>query len=153
MADIQADRPVFIGIAKYYRDVAGLLTDGAVAVLRDARYDYEIIDVPGVFELPPAMAMVIASQRYAGFVALGCVLRGQTNHFDLICQESTRGLLDLSASHRFPLGFGVLTCEERAQALERASPQRLDRGGAAARACLHMIDFMHKMAGQSAMSS
>ena len=153
MAGVQADRPVFVGVAGYYRDVAGLLTDGAVAVLRDAGWSYETAEVPGVFELPPAMAMVIAAQRYAGFIALGCVLRGQTNHFDLICQESTHGLLDLSASHCFPLGFGVLTCEERAQALERASPQRLDRGGAAARACLHMIGFMHKMAGQSAMSS
>lgn len=109
---------------------------------------YERFEVPGSFELPGAIRIAIESynypsdrRRFDGYIALGCVIRGQTSHYDYVCEESTRGLNDLVLKYGIALGYGVLTTENRDQALARASRDHHDRGGAAARACLAMIEL------------
>lgn len=109
---------------------------------------YERFEVPGSFELPGAIRIAIESynypsdqRRFDGYIALGCVIRGQTSHYDYVCEESARGLNDLVLKYGIALGYGVLTTENRDQALARASRDQHDRGGAAARACLAMIEL------------
>ena len=103
--------------------------------------------VPGAFEIPGAIAHAARSKAYDGFVALGCVVRGETSHYDYVCGESARGLMDLSIRKRFAIGYGILTVENIAQAEERADPARGDKGGEAVRACLAMIALKRRFAG------
>ena len=99
----------------------------------------ERVVVPGAFEIPGAIAL--AAGRYDGFVALGCVIRGETTHYDYVCGESARGLQDLAIAHNLAIGFGILTVENEAQALARARVDRRNKGGEAANACLAMIEL------------
>ena len=135
-----AEHPrVLILEARFYEDIADQLVAGAVAALEEAGASHERIAVPGCFELPAALAMAIAGGRHDGFVALGCVIRGETSHYDHVCNECARGLGALSVRHRIALGFGVVTAENRAQAWERAAVDRRNKGADAARACLAMM--------------
>lgn len=134
--------------ARFYDDIADQLVAGAGAVLEDAGVSYDRLPVPGVFEVPAAMRFVIRSMeigsdsaRYAGFVALGCVIRGETDHYEHICREASRALMDLSITFSVALGFGILTCETYEQALVRASVTGKNKGADAARACLRMVDI------------
>ena len=136
MAD---DRRVLILEARFYEDIADQLVAGAVAALDEAGVSHERIGVPGAFELPAALAMAVPTGRYDGFVALGCVIRGETSHYEHVCGECARGLAMLAERHGIALGFGVVTAETREQAWERAAVERRNKGAGAARACLAMM--------------
>jgi len=127
--------------APFYQDIIAELTRGAVQALDKAGATYEIIDVPGAFEIPAAIAMAEASEikSYDGYVALGCVIRGETTHYDYVCGESARGLQELAFRDRLAIGFGVLTCENGEQAWARASVDRKNKGAEVAQAALRMI--------------
>ena len=126
------------------RDAAPLRA-GAVATLEQAGASFEVLSVPGALELPVALAMALGSsdRRFAGAVALGCVIRGETYHFEVVCNESARALTALAVAARLPFGNGVLTVESTEQAIERADPRRGDKGGDAARAALALWRVKH----------
>jgi 6,7-dimethyl-8-ribityllumazine synthase len=134
--------------APYYAHIAAELRRGAKRALAAAGATHEGVVVPGAFEIPAAIGLAArASERFDGFVALGCVIRGQTTHYDHICTESARGLQELAVRDGLAIGYGILTVENEAQALARASPEGRDHGGAAVRACLAMVDLKRRLAG------
>jgi len=137
---MSGERPIVVIVqAPYYGDVIDMLRESVVTELRVAGYEHEVIDVPGVFEVPAAVKLAMASGRqYAGAVALGCVIRGETDHYDHICRESSRALMDLTMDG-VPLGFGILTCENYEQAMARADMARKNKGKEVAAACLRMM--------------
>ena len=135
---------IMIVEARFYDDIADALVDGAPAVLDDAGASYQRLRVPGAFEIPATIGFAARgpdATGYDGFIGLGCVIRGQTSHYDYVCQESARGMQDLAVRAGLALGYGILTCENREQALARAHRNEQERGGAAARACLAMIEI------------
>ncbi len=142
-------RRVLILEARFYEDIADQLVAGAVAALDEAGAIHERISVPGAFELPAALAMAIDSGRYHGFVALGCVIRGETSHYEHVCGECARGLATLAECHRIALGFGVVTAENREQAWERAATDRKNKGADAAQACLAMMAIRASLGSDS----
>ena len=140
--------------ARYYADISDALLKGALAVLKEAGAEIEQIVVPGALEVPGAIAMASASGQAAGptfdgFVALGCVIRGETTHYEIVSNESARGLMDLSINQRLAIGNGILTVENEAQANERAKGGRAGKGGDAARACLRLIEIKRSFWGPS----
>lgn len=134
---------VLIVRAPFYQDIIDELTRGATLALDAAGATYDVLDVPGAFEIPAAVAMAEASGKtaYDGYVALGCVIRGETTHYDYVCGESARGLQDLAYRDRLAIGFGVLTCENGEQAWARASVDRKNKGAEVANAALRMIEL------------
>jgi 6,7-dimethyl-8-ribityllumazine synthase len=134
--------------APYYAHIADLLRRGAARALAAAGASHERIEVPGSFEIPAAIGIAAraAGERFEGYVALGCVIRGETTHYDHICAESARGLQDLAARDGLAIGYGILTCENEAQALARAAPEGRDHAGAAVRACLAIIELKRRFA-------
>ena len=125
--------------ARFYADIADLQLVGAKSALRAARSSFEHISVPGALEIPVAIAMAAASQQhFDGYVALGCVIRGETTHYETVCSESARGLMDLAVAENLAIGNGILTVEDEAQAWERADVARKDKGGDAARAAISL---------------
>lgn len=134
------DRPIVIIVqAPYYKDVTDMIAGSVIAELDSAGYDHELLDVPGVFEVPAAVKLAMDSDRgYAGAVALGCVIRGETDHYDHICRESSRALMDLTMNG-VPLGFGILTCETYEQAVARADVRQKNKGKEVAAACIRMM--------------
>ncbi len=137
--------------APYYAHIAELLRRGAEQAIAAAGATFETISVAGAFEVPAAIAFAArSSRRFDGFVALACVIRGETTHYDHICAEVSRALQELAVREGLPLGFGVLTVENEKQALLRASPEGRDKGGEAARACLAMIALRRSLAGENA---
>ena len=134
-----AEPRILIVQARFYADIADELVRGATAVLEAAAASIQAVAVPGAFEIPAAIAMAEARAPFDGYVALGCVIRGETSHYDYVCAESARKLQDLACDHALALGYGILTCETRDQAWARASVAEKDKGGDAARACLDMI--------------
>ena len=136
--------------ARFYDDIADALLAGAMSVLRHAGVTFDRISVPGALEIPPAIAMALdaatrASKPYDGVVALGCVIRGDTIHFDIVAKESARGLMDLSVARRIPLGNGILTVDSEHQAWARARAEEADKGGDAARAALAMLRLQRSL--------
>ncbi|HEU0223465.1 MAG TPA: 6,7-dimethyl-8-ribityllumazine synthase [Paracoccaceae bacterium] len=127
---------VLIVVAPYYRDVADALIAGARATLGQVGARHETIEVPGALEVPTAIRLATNCYRFQGYVALGCVIRGETSHYDIVAGESARGLMDLGLDGHC-IGNGILTVDTRAQAMVRARDQ--DKGGGAAAACLHLI--------------
>lgn len=143
---------VLIVEARYYEDISDKLLSGAVAVLEGAGATYDRITVPGSLEVPPAIAMALdiaAAKRkpYDGVVALGCVIQGETYHFDLVANESARGLMDLAMNRQVPLGNGILTVDNEAQAYARLGGDHGHKGTQAARAALTMIALKQTLAG------
>ena len=132
--------------AVFYRDVADMLTGGATAVLAASGRKWEVVEVPGAFEIPGAIAQSAQGEGFAGYIALGCVIRGETTHYDYICSESARGLMSLAVRDRLAIGYGILTCETRAQAVERADPQQGNKGADAANAALAVADLRSRFA-------
>jgi 6,7-dimethyl-8-ribityllumazine synthase len=134
--------------APYYAHIAAELRRGAERALRAAGATHERIAVPGAFEIPAAIGIASrVSQHFDGFVALGCVIRGETSHYDHICAESARGLQDLAIRDGVAIGYGILTVENEPQAIARASPDGRDKGGEAVRACLAIVDLKRRLAG------
>jgi 6,7-dimethyl-8-ribityllumazine synthase len=133
--------------APYYRHIAAELAEGALSALEAAGATFERLEVPGAFEIPAAIRLAADTGRFDGFVALGCVIRGETTHYDYVCGESARGLQTLALEHRLAIGFGVLTVENEAQALARARVTEKNKGGEAVQACLAMIALKQHLAG------
>jgi len=123
--------------ARYYTDISDALAAGAERELAKYGCFVERVTVPGAFEIPGAIAL--AADRYDGFVALGCVVRGETTHYDYVCGESARGLMDLSVHKKVAIGYGIVTVNNVDQAWARAATDRGDKGGDAAHACLAMV--------------
>jgi 6,7-dimethyl-8-ribityllumazine synthase len=130
---------VMIVEARFYGDLADEMAAGAVAALEQAGASHERVAVPGTFEIPAAIGLAAKSGQFDGYVALGCVIRGQTTHYDYVCQESARALQDLATGGGLAIGYGILTCENRDQAWVRADRGQGDKGRAAAEACLAMV--------------
>ena len=138
--------------ALFYEHLAADLRRGAERVVAEAGATCEIISVPGTFEVPAAIALAArAGAPYDGYVALGCVIRGETTHYDHICAESARAMQELASRDGLAVGFGILTCENEGQALVRASPAvdqgGRDQGGRAVRACLALVELKRRFAG------
>jgi 6,7-dimethyl-8-ribityllumazine synthase len=133
--------------APYYAHIAGMLREGAARALTAAGATFDAVSVPGAFEIPAAIAAAArANAPYDGYVALGCVIRGETSHYDHICAESARALQDIAVRDGLAIGYGILTVENEAQALARAAPGNRDKGGEAVRACLAVIDIKRRFA-------
>ena len=135
---------ILIVESRFYEDIADALLAGATAAVEKARAHFDCVSVPGSLELAPALAIALdaaeaAGKPYDGAVALGCVIRGETLHFEIVSQESARALLNLSVARRVPIGNGVLTVDTHAQALARARKDQADKGGDAVRAALSLI--------------
>ena len=126
---------ILLIVAPYYRDITDALVAGARSALNAAGASHETIEVPGAFEIPAAIRLAMDSGGYDGYIALGCVIRGETSHYDYVCGESARALQDLAVRERTAIGYGILTVENRAQAEARMA----HKGGEAAAACLRMI--------------
>jgi len=141
------DKPrILIVEARYYEDIGEALKAGAVAALEGEGAAWESIAVPGAFEIPTAVHMAYRAgldgrqtPPFDGYVTLGCVIRGETSHYDYVCSESARKLQDLACDLRLALGYGILTCESHEQAWVRASADGRNKGGEAALACLRML--------------
>ena len=118
-----------------------MLVSGATTTIYQAGYEAEMLAVPGAFEIPGAISFASASNRYSGYVALGCVIRGDTTHYDYVCGESARGLQELTVREKLAIGYGILTCENMEQAVLRADVAQGNKGGEAARAALRMIEI------------
>ncbi|MEQ9258578.1 MAG: 6,7-dimethyl-8-ribityllumazine synthase [Roseovarius sp.] len=142
------DTPVklLIVVAPFYRDIADMMIKGAVAEIEAAGGSYEIEEVPGALEIPTAIAMADRMRDFHGYVALGCVIRGETTHYETVCNDSSRGLTLLGLQGLL-LGNGILTVENREQAVARADPERMNKGAGAAAAALHLIALARKWGG------
>ena len=134
---------VLIAEARFYDHLNDLLVAGARAVVEAAGHTAEVVTVPGALELPGAVALAAETGRYDAYVALGVVIRGETFHFEVVSNESARGLMALTLDG-LAIGNGVLTVENEAQALARARPDELDKGGGAARAALAMLALQER---------
>ena len=120
----------------FYAKIAEMLEAGAVAALKKQDAQYTIMHVPGALEIPAVIARAAETGEFDAFVALGCVIRGETSHYDTVCNESARGLMDLSIHYGLAIGNGILTVENEAQAVYRADPKQANKGGEAAIAAL-----------------
>jgi 6,7-dimethyl-8-ribityllumazine synthase len=127
--------------ARFYDDIGDMLLAGARHALESAGAAFDVVSVPGALEIPIAVRMAIASGHYAGAVGLGCIIRGETYHFEVVSNESARGLMDMGMTHQFPIGNGILTVEDMAQAVVRADPAQGDKGGDAARAAIMLYSL------------
>lgn len=126
----------------FYPEISKLLLNGATAKLEKLGYSYEILDVLGALEIAPVISIVSKSDRardFAGFIALGCVIRGETSHYEIVCNESARALSQLSIEHNLAIANGILTVENQPQAIIRANPTQKDKGGFCAMACHQLI--------------
>ncbi len=128
---------ILIVESRYYAEIADALLAGAEHEIAKNGALVERVGVPGAFEIPGAISL--AAGRYDGFVALGCVIRGETSHYDYVCGESARGLMDLTVHKKLAIGYGIVTVDTMEQARARAFADRGDKGGDAAHACLAMV--------------
>lgn len=144
------DQPVrlLIVVAPYYKDIADNLVAGAKGVAASCGAEVEVIEVPGALEVPTAIAIAERTAKFDGYVALGCVIRGETTHYDTVCNDSSRGIT-LMGLQGVCIGNGILTVENRPQAEVRADPAGQNKGGGAAAAALHLIALSRKWAGQT----
>ncbi|MFE3836498.1 6,7-dimethyl-8-ribityllumazine synthase [Pseudogemmobacter sonorensis] len=144
------DKPVklLIVVAPYYRDIADHLIQGARATAEKAGAQVEMVEVPGALEIPTAIGIAQRMGDYDGFVALGCVIRGETTHYETVCNDSSRAL-SLLGLQGVCIGNGILTVENHAQAAVRADPADQDKGGGAAAAALHLVALGRKWSGQT----
>ena len=132
--------------ARFYTELADALADGAVTALQEAGASFEMLSVPGALEIPGAIAIAESSQtNFDGYVALGCVIRGETSHYDTVCNESARGIMELTIKERLAIGNGIITVENGDQAWARAKKADKDKGGDAARAALTMAALKSQM--------
>ncbi len=144
---------ILIVEARFYDAIGEYLLEGAKRAIAAAGAVCEVLDVPGALEIPIAIAIAVeaaaeAGKPYDGAVALGCVIRGETYHFEIVAGESSRALIDLAVARRLALGNGILTVENEAQAEERADPKRGDKGGDAARAAIALAALKRERAAR-----
>ena len=132
--------------ARFYEALADAQMAGAIAALEAAGATYERVAVPGALEIPAAIAFAhTGTQHFDGYVALGCVIRGETTHYEIVCNESARALMDLTIAENLSIGNGILTVENEDQAWDRADRTRKDKGGGAAEAALAMVALRAKL--------
>ena len=138
---------ILIIYSNYYEDITRELLRGAVVELEDANTHIEKIEVPGVLEIPAALAMAVKSGNYDGYVVLGCVIRGETTHYDIVANCSAQAILDLVCKKRLALGNGIQTVENQEQAWARANVSDKNKGGGAASTALAMVKIRNKFKG------
>lgn len=138
---------ILVVAARYYEAITDELIRGALAVIEAGGAVAEVVEIPGAFEAPAAIALADRAGGYDGFVALGCVVRGETSHYDYVCGESARGLMDLAVNRNLAIGYGILTVESIEQAQARAAIAGRDKGGEAARAAIAMIALKRRWFG------
>lgn len=141
---------ILIVQSMFNEDIGGFLRAGAEAVVQRAGVSHEVITVPGALEIPAAIMFAVKSldfdptrRRYDGYIALGCVIKGETMHDEIVGGESARALQEMAMRYVLAIGNGILTVNSKDQAMERARPDRQDRGGSAAEACLRMVELKH----------
>ena len=143
------NKKVLLVCSPYYKDITKNLIKGAIKVLRSNSVEYKIINVPGALEIAPSIKIYSEKSLndilFDGFVALGCIIRGETYHFEIVCNESARALSDLSITYSLPIGNGILTVENKEQAIERSDPLGLNKGAGAALACLSLINHKNNI--------
>jgi 6,7-dimethyl-8-ribityllumazine synthase len=144
-----ADKPVRILIVegRFYSDLSDALLEGATSALDAFGAKYDVVSVPGALEIPAVVALADKHDRYDGYVALGVIIRGETYHFEIVSNESARGLMELATSRNLAIGNGILTVETEEQAWARARSSEGDKGGGAARACLDVIALRQQFGG------
>ena len=139
MAD---DAPhILIVEAKFYEDLTDVLAKSAIKELESVGATFERVEVPGAFEIPSAIRFAVDSTGFDGYIALGCVIRGETTHYDYVCGESARGLGELGLHYKAAIGYGIVTVDNREQAEARIFGEKRSAGAAAARACLRMVEL------------
>jgi 6,7-dimethyl-8-ribityllumazine synthase len=132
--------------APYYRDVVDGMTTGAERILREAGASFETLDVAGALELPQAIRLALrGTRRFDGYVALGCVVRGETDHYDHVCREAMSGLMHVALAFGIALGSGLLTVHDIAQAIARSGQDGHNKGAEAAVACLRQVDAARRL--------
>lgn len=144
---------VSLVVAPYYAEITNRLVEGAQQVLHQAGYETQMIEVSGAFEIPAAIAMLHQAQvkqisgakNWAGHVALGCVIRGETSHYDYVCEESARGLNQLAMEQHLAIGYGILTVENENQANARSVIKGRNKGTESAKACLAMMQLKNEL--------
>src|SRR3990172_3219215 len=140
-------RSVLIIEARFYEDISDELARGAIHTLEASNMSFELLSVPGALEIPLALSLALANGfvgkagRHRGCIALGCVIRGETAHYEIVARESAAGLHQLAVEHAVPIGNGILTCDSREQAWARASVDGRNKGAHAAEACLSLMDL------------
>ena len=138
-------KKVLLVCSPYYKDITSNLIKGASDLLESNSVDYNILNVPGALEIAPAIKLVLDKSLknpvFDGFVALGCVIKGETYHFEIVANESSRALIDLSINYSTPIGNGILTVSDKDQAIKRSDPNQLNKGAGAAQACLSLINI------------
>jgi len=140
------DKPhILIIEARFYEDISDMLLEGAVEAIEAAGCTYERIEVPGALEMPLTMKYACETGEYSAVVALGAVIRGETTHYEIVSEDSCRGLMQVSLEYTMPFGNGIQTCENRAQTLARADKTQKNKGGGAARAALRMLEIEDQM--------
>ncbi len=138
-----------IVVSPYYKEVSNNLLEGAKSAFDDVRATYEIFEVSGALEIPTAIkygilrkeAHGVNNMKFDGFVALGCIIRGETSHYDIVCNVSANGLSQLSLEHDAPIGNGILTCDTMEQAIVRADPKQKNKGAVAVNAALGLFNI------------
>ena len=144
---------VMVVVAPYYDEVSKHLREGAEGALKERRAKYEFFEVPGALEIHAAIKYGAErkegrgtnAMKFDAFVALGCVIRGETSHYDVVCGESARGISTLMMDDNLPIGNGILTCDTMEQAIVRADPAQKNKGGEAAKAALSLFDLKCKL--------
>jgi len=144
------DKPVklLIVVAPYYKDIADDLVAGAKAAIKDAGASFDLVEVPGALEVPTAIAIAERTSNFDGFVALGCVIRGETTHYDTVCNDSSRAISQMGLNG-ICIGNGILTVENRKQAEVRADVKDQNKGGGAAIAALHLVALSRKWGNET----
>tara|TARA_A200000113_G_scaffold207989_1_gene205990 strand:- start:353 stop:790 length:438 start_codon:yes stop_codon:yes gene_type:complete len=140
-------KKILIVEARFYEALTDALVEGAVVEIDAAGHEYERIAVPGVLEIPPAIGFAVDTGNYDAFVALGVVIRGETTHYDTVCAESARGLMDIGIQHRLAIGNGIQTVENEAQAWARCDKNDKNKGGGAALAALSLMTIRDNFKG------
>ena len=140
---------VLLVCSPYYKDVTDNLIEGASNVLTSKSIDFNILNVPGALEIAPAIKLVLDKsfnqKLFDGFIALGCVIKGETYHFQIVANESSRGLIHLSLNYSIPIGHGILTVSNKDQAIKRSDPLQSNKGADAALACLSLINIKNSL--------
>ncbi len=141
MTDGERAATYAIVVARFYTEIADRLVAGATEVFQAAGASVDVHDVPGAFELPLAARLCADSGRYSGVACLGCVIRGETDHYEFVCAEAARGIAEVGLETRLPCAFGVLTVESREQAMQRSGGGKRHGGREAAEAVLAMVEL------------
>ncbi len=131
------NKKILIVSSNYYKDISNSLEKGTISTLKDNNYNYDLINAPGCFEIPYLIKKNI--NNYIGFICLGCIIKGETYHFEIIANETSRKIMDLSVENNIPIGFGILTCYDLHQAIVRSDINQKNKGREAALACIELL--------------